>query len=316
MITRFVQWLDTDHHAAALRDGGTDLARIDWVRCAPFLLLHVSALSIFLVGWSWTSVCAALGLYVVRMFGVSGFYHRYFAHRSFRTSRWAQFAFAVVGASAAQRGPLWWASIHREHHRASDTEADPHSPVHLGFLHAHVSWFMSSRFYETNYRRVHDFARFPELVWLNRFDNVVPCALALAIYLTGMALERGAPSLGVSGPQFLVWGFVVSTLMVFHATSSVNSFAHLYGSRRYETADRSRNNVWLALLVLGEGWHNNHHQYLSSSRAGLYWWEIDATYYGLKILSWLGLIWDLKRVPDSAYRRGPDDGGATCTHGR
>ena len=300
-MQRIIGWFDTDRHAAAIRESGRDLDRIDWLRCSVFLLLHAAALGVFVVGWSWTSLLAAVGLYAVRMFGIAGFYHRYFSHRSYRTSRWAQFAFAVVGSSAAQRGPLWWASIHRQHHRASDLENDPHSPVYRGLLHAHVRWFMSSRHYETNYRRVHDLARFPELVWLNRFDTAVPAALALAVWLCGLALERRAPALGVTAAQFFIWGFVVSTLMVFHATSSINSFGHRFGSQRYATNDSSRNNPLLALLILGEGWHNNHHRYMSAARAGLTWWEIDPTYYALKVLSWLGIIWDLKQAPADAY---------------
>lgn len=300
-MSRFVQWFDTDRRAAVIRGSVQDLDRVDWARCAPFVLLHLGCLAVFVVGWSWTSVLVAAGLYFVRMFAITGIYHRYFSHRTFRTSRWAQFAFAVLGASSVQRGPLWWAANHREHHRTSDTDADPHSPVRHGFLRAHAGWFMCSRYYETNYRRIQDFARFPELVWLNRFDNVVPLALALALYLAGAALERFAPSLGVTGMQLFVWGFVISTTVLFHATASINSLAHLFGSRRYETGDASRNNFWLALITLGEGWHNNHHQHMGCTRQGFYWWEIDVTYYCLKVLSWLGIIWDLKRVPASAY---------------
>jgi stearoyl-CoA desaturase (Delta-9 desaturase) len=300
-MNRLMRWLDTDQHAAAIRESGRDIDRPDWLRCTPFFVLHAAALGVFVVGWSWTSVVAALGFYLVRMFGIAGVYHRYFSHHSYRTSRWGQFALALIGASAAQRGPLWWASIHREHHRMSDTENDPHSPALLGPLHAYLSWFLSSRWYATNYRLVPDLVRFPELVWLNRFDTAVPATLALVTYTIGVALERGAPSLGVTAMQFFLWAFVLSTLMVFHATSSVNAFAHLYGSRRYDTRDNSRNNALLAFLVIGEGWHNNHHRYMTSARAGFYWWELDPTYYVLKVLSWLGIIWDLKPVPAAVY---------------
>ena len=303
-MSRFVRWLDTEQRAAAIRGGAVqDLDRVDWGRCTPFVLLHLGCLAVFIVGWSWTSVLVAAGLYLVRMFGITGIYHRYFSHRTFRTSRAAQLAFAILGASSAQRGPLWWAANHREHHRTSDTEDDPHSPVRFGFLRAHAGWFMCSRFYATNHRRIQDFARFPELVWLNRFDSVVPFALAVTTFLCGVVLERTVPSLGVTGMQLFVWGFVISTTVLFHATASINSLAHLYGSRRYETSDASRNNFWLALITLGEGWHNNHHQHMGCTRQGFYWWEIDVTYYALKVLSWLGIIWDLKRVPESAYDR-------------
>ncbi|HYC89963.1 MAG TPA: acyl-CoA desaturase [Thermoanaerobaculia bacterium] len=298
-----LQWLDTDRRAAAISAAVRDPDRIDWLRCTPFLLLHAGCLAVFLVGWSWTSVAIAAALYLVRMFGITGIYHRYFSHRTFRTSRAAQFVFALIAASSAQRGPLWWAANHREHHRASDTEGDPHSPLRVGFFRAHAGWFMSSRFYATNYRRIQDFARFPELVWLNRFDSVVPLALAAATYAAGTLLERFAPSLGVTGPQLFVWAFVLGTTVLFHATASINSLAHLFGSRRYATGDESRNNVWLALITLGEGWHNNHHQHMGCTRQGFYWWEIDVTYYALRVLSWMGIVWDLRRVPDAAYDR-------------
>ncbi len=267
-----------------------DLDRIDWVRCFPFVLLHLGCLAVFFVGWSWTSVLVAAGLYFVRMFAITGIYHRYFSHRTFRTSRAAQLMFAILGASAAQRGALWWAANHREHHRTSDTEGDPHSPLRVGFFRAHAGWFMSSRWLETNYKRIGDFAKYPELVWLNRHDQVVPLALGAMLFILG-------------GFELFVWGFVISTTVLFHATASINSLAHLFGSRRYATGDESRNNVWLALITLGEGWHNNHHQHMGATRQGFYWWEIDVTFYALKVLSWLGIIWDLKPVPASAYDR-------------
>ena len=246
---------------------------------------------------------AAAALYFVRMFAITGIYHRYFSHRTFKTSRPAQFIFALLGASATQRGPLWWAANHREHHRNSDTLADPHSPVHFSFFRSHMGWFMCNRFYATQYNRIQDFARFPELVWLNRYDKAVPVALASLLYLCGLGLEHTAPSLGVTGLQLLVWGFVISTTVLFHGTATINSLSHIFGRKRYDTGDESRNNFWLALITLGEGWHNNHHQHMGTVRQGFYWWEIDVTYYILKSLSWLGIIWDLKPVPVQAYDR-------------
>jgi stearoyl-CoA desaturase (Delta-9 desaturase) len=297
----FVQWFDSEYFDPATVSAGRDLDRINWLRCMPFIILHLGCLAVFWVGWSPLAVQTAIALYLVRMFGITGIYHRYFAHRTFRTSRGAQFLFALLGASSAQRGPLWWAAHHRDHHRESDSQADPHSPVQYGFLRSHAGWFMCNRYYATQYKRIQDFARFPELVWLNRFDKAAPFALALALYLTGAWLERAAPSLGVTGLQLFVWGFVVSTTALFHATASINSVAHLIGSRRYDTGDESRNNFLLALITLGEGWHNNHHQHMGCTRQGFYWWEIDLTYYGLKLLSWSGIIWDLKPVPAKAY---------------
>lgn len=303
VVNPFVQWFDADYHAAITDYNAHDIDRVNWVRCLPFVILHLGCLGIFLVGWSWPAILTAIGLYFVRMFAITGVYHRYFSHRTFKTSRPAQFIFALLGAAATQRGPLWWAANHREHHRNSDTPSDPHSPVYHSFFRSHAGWFMSNRFYATQYHRIRDFARFPELVWLNRYDKAVPIAFGLLVYLCGLGLEYSAPSLRVTGLQLFVWGFVISTTVLFHATASINSLAHIFGSQRYDTGDQSRNNFWLALVTLGEGWHNNHHQHMGCTRQGFYWWEIDITYYVLKFLSWARIIWDLKPVPVKAYDR-------------
>ncbi|HEX2230078.1 MAG TPA: acyl-CoA desaturase [Candidatus Binatia bacterium] len=301
LATSLVQWFDADFHGRPSEARIRDIDRVNWLRCFPFVLLHLGCLAVFFVGWSWTAIHVAIILYIVRMFAITGIYHRYFSHRTFKTSRSAQFVFAVLGASSAQRGPLWWAANHRNHHRHSDTEADPHSPVRYGFLRSHAGWFMCTRYYPTQYRRIQDFARFPELVWLNRFDKVVPALLGLLIFILGVALNYTMPSLGVTGVQLFVWGFVVSTTLLFHATASINSVAHIFGRKRYDTGDESRNNLLLALITLGEGWHNNHHQHMGCARQGFYWWEIDLTYYILKLLSLCGVIWDLKPIPPEAY---------------
>ena len=303
IVSALVHWFDADYHAATGWGRVRDLDRINWLRCTPFLILHIGCLAVFLVGWSWIAVCTAVGLYVVRMFAITGAYHRYFSHRTFKTSRPAQLIFAILGASSAQRGPLWWAANHRNHHRESDTPNDPHSPAHHGFFRSHAGWFMATRYYATQYHRIRDFARFPELVWINRFDKAVPAALGLFVYLCGLGLEYTLPSLGVTGMQLFVWGFVLSTTLLFHATASINSVAHVFGRKRYDTSDESRNSFLLALITLGEGWHNNHHKHMSCARQGFYWWEIDITFYILKSLSWLGIIWDLKPVPRKAYDR-------------
>jgi stearoyl-CoA desaturase (delta-9 desaturase) len=209
-----------------------------------------------------------------------------------------QFGFALLGASAVQRGPLWWAAHHRNHHRHADTPRDPHSPTLLGFFWSHAGWFLTPRGFRTEWARVPDLARYPELRWLDRYDTLVPALLAAALYGVGAWLERAAPSLGTSGGQLLVWGFFVSTVALFHASVTINSLAHRYGTRRFDTADDSRNNAWLALITLGEGWHNNHHFFPGTVRQGFRWWEIDLTWYGLKLMSCLGLVRDLKPIPD------------------
>lgn len=161
-----------------------------------------------------------------------------------------------------------------------------------------MGWFLTKRAFATDLSRVPDLARYPELRWLDRYDVAVPAAMAVGLYALGEVLERFAPGLDTSGPQLLVWGFFVSTVVLFHATVTINSLAHRFGSRRFATTDDSRNNLWLALLTFGEGWHNNHHFYSSSARQGFRWWEIDLTWYGLRLMALLGLVRDLKPVPE------------------
>lgn len=271
--------------------------RIDWLRAAPFVAMHLACLGVIRVGVSPIALLVAAALYAVRMFAITGFYHRYFSHRTFQTSRAVQFVFATIGASCVQRGPLWWAAHHRHHHRHADTVRDPHSPGVHGFLWSHVGWFLTPRHFRTDLSRVPDLAKYPELRWLDRYDIAIPLLLALAMYGLGVLLQHVAPQLGTSGGQMLVWGFFVSTIVLFHATVTINSLAHRFGSRRYPTKDDSRNNLWLALLTFGEGWHNNHHFFPGSSRQGFRWWEVDLTWYGLKLMSMLGLVRGLKPVP-------------------
>jgi stearoyl-CoA desaturase (delta-9 desaturase) len=289
------RWVDSGA-AAAAADGG-DGRRIDWPRVVPFVAVHLGCLGAFATGASTTALGIAALLFVVRMFAITAFYHRYFSHRAYSTSRAAQFAFAVIGASAVQRGPLWWAAHHRHHHARADRPDDCHSPVEHGFLWSHCGWFLARENFATRLALVPDLARFPELRWLDRYDAAVPVALAALLYGIGAWLERAAPGLGTSGTQLLVWGFCVSTVALWHATFTINSLAHRFGSRRYATRDASRNNAWLAILTLGEGWHNNHHRYPAAARQGFFWWEIDLSWYGLRLLSALGIVHDLRPVP-------------------
>ncbi|MBL7685336.1 MAG: acyl-CoA desaturase, partial [Deltaproteobacteria bacterium] len=242
-------------------------------------------------------------LYALRIFVITGFYHRYFSHKTFKTSRVAQFIFALLGGLCVQRGALWWAAHHRNHHRYSDEPQDPHSPKQYGFWWAHMGWITNKSNFPTRLKLVPDLAKYPELMWLNRFDLVVPVLFAVSLYVGGILLQKFFPHLGTSGGQMLVWGFFISTVFLFHATGTINSLAHRWGSRRFETKDTSRNNFWLALLTFGEGWHNNHHEYPATPRQGFYWWEIDLTYYLLKVLEKLGIIWDLKPVPSWVYQK-------------
>jgi stearoyl-CoA desaturase (delta-9 desaturase) len=296
------QWFDSDYFPEGAESVRARPDRFEWRRCLPFVFLHLGCLGVIWSGWSWTAVAVAAALYFVRMFAITGFYHRYFSHRTFHTSRTAQFLFAALGNTAVQRGALWWASVHRHHHRHSDHEEDVHSPGLTGFAWAHMGWMTSSKNFPTNYRAVPDLAKYPELVFLNRFDFLVPMIFAAALWIVGALLAHFAPGLGVTGGQLIVWGFFISTVVLLHGTLLINSLAHVFGERRFETDDNSRNSLFLALITLGEGWHNNHHRYMGAARQGFYWWEIDITYYLLKGLAWCGIIWDLKPVPASVYQ--------------
>ena len=300
MTTRFGtairRWFDSGAVESTALD---DARRIDWPRVVPFVALHVGCFGVLSVGMSPFSVAIAIALFAVRMFAVTAFYHRYFSHRAFRTSRVVQFVLALLGASAVQRGPLWWASHHRHHHLHADSPADSHSAREHGFLWSHLGWFLARGNFATRLDLVPDLARYPELRWLDRFDIAVPVLLAAALFGFGAWLEQSAPALGTSGAQLVVWGFCISTVALHHSTFTINSLAHCFGSRRYATRDNSRNNVWLALLTFGEGWHNNHHHFPGAARQGFYWWEIDLSYYGLRLLAALDLIWDLRPVPVS-----------------
>lgn len=275
---------------------------ISWTRIAPFLAMHFALLGVFFVGFTWVALWVCIAMYLIRMFAITAFYHRYFSHKNFKTSRVVQFIFAFLGATSAQRGPLWWASHHRVHHVTSDTESDPHSPKYKGFLWSHTLWFLSDKNFNTQHNRIKDFAKYPELKWLDRFDLIAPILLALMLFVLGAMLEKHAPHLGTSAWQMLVWGFFVSTVALYHATYTINSLAHRFGSRRFQTKDNSRNNFWLALITLGEGWHNNHHYYSGTVRQGFKWYEIDISYYLLKLMSWFGLVWDLKPIPEKVRR--------------
>lgn len=255
----------------------------------PFLLMHLACFTALLTGVSWSAVALCIGLYFVRMFALTAGYHRYFSHRSYKTGRVFQFLLAALACSATQKGPLWWAAHHRRHHRFSDQEGDVHSPVQSGFWWSHVGWILSTKYEETDFDGIRDFARYPELRWLNTFHLVPVVTLAVGCYLLG-------------GWQYLVWGFVISTVLLYHGTFVINSLAHVWGNRRYETNDDSRNNFWLAIITGGEGWHNNHHHYMASVKQGFFWWEIDTSYYILRALSWLRIVWDLRTPPEHLLR--------------
>jgi stearoyl-CoA desaturase (Delta-9 desaturase) len=258
--------------------------RVNRLTSIPFILLHLLPLLAIFTGVSRTAVVLCVVLYASRMFFITAGYHRYFSHRSYRLNRFWQFVFAFGGGTAAQKGALWWASHHRDHHRYSDTPRDIHSPTQKGFFWSHVGWILCDKYAATEYDRIKDFAKYPELVFLNKQDWIAPWVLGFACFFIG----------GWSG---LLIGFFLSTVLLWHATFTVNSLAHVMGRRRYATEDTSRNSALIATLTMGEGWHNNHHYYQASARQGFFWWEWDPTYYVLKVLSWLHIVRGLRTPP-------------------
>lgn len=259
------------------------LRNYEWSGAIPMALVHLSVFGAIWTGVTVESVICCVVLYTIRMWAVTAGYHRYFSHRSFKTSRVFQFILAFLAQCSAQRGALWWAAHHRVHHKKSDQEGDAHSPVVDGFWYSHIGWLFYENS-ETEWAQIKDFAKYPELVWLNKHFLVPPVIMAVAtLWLFDL-------------PGLLI-GFMLSTVLTWHTTFAINSLTHVFGKRRYNTGDDSRNHWFLALMTLGEGWHNNHHYYQSAARCGFYWWEIDITWYGLKALSWFGIVWDLREIP-------------------
>ncbi len=277
---------DEPRAPAGVHDDHSDIV---YPSAVPFVLVHLACLGAIWSGVTWTAVIMAVVLYWGRIFAIGAGYHRYFSHRAYATSRVFQFILAFVCQSTLQKSVLWWAAKHRHHHLHSDTELDVHSPRHTGFLYSHMGWIFARRHDSFDMVKVADLARYPELMWLHRHERVPAYVLAVLCFLIG-----GWPGLFV--------GFFCSTVLVFHGTFCINSLAHVSGAKRYVTGDDSRNNWLLAIFTMGEGWHNNHHACQSSVRQGFRWWEYDPTYYGLKALSWTGLVWDLK-APSAALLR-------------
>ena len=255
----------------------------------PFVLVHLACFGAIWSGVTWQAVAICVTLYWLRIFAIGAGYHRYFSHRAYSTNRVFQFVLALVAQSTAQKSVLWWASKHRHHHLHSDTEQDVHSPRHKGFIYSHAGWIFARKHDKPDLAKVTDLMRYPELMWLHKFELLPAVVLALLCFLAA----------GWSG---LVVGFFWSTVLVYHATFCINSLAHVSGSTRYVTGDDSRNNWLLAVFTMGEGWHNNHHAFQSSVRQGFRWWEIDPTYYLLRALSWTGLVWDLRTPPEQVLR--------------
>jgi stearoyl-CoA desaturase (delta-9 desaturase) len=260
----------------------------------PFVIMHILPFFAFFTGTRVIDWVVLLVLYYVRMFGITAGFHRYFAHRAYKMGRFSQFCLAFLGSMSAQKGVLWWAGHHRHHHKYSDMENDIHSPLQRGFWWSHVGWILAHKYDETPFENIQDFAAYPELRWLNKYWLVAPISLAVATFVLG-------------GWSMLLIGFFLSTVLLYHGTFTINSLSHVFGWRRFATTDTSRNNPLLAFITLGEGWHNNHHHYQSSANQGFFWWEIDVSYYVIRLFGLLGLAWDI-RTPTPralAFRRIP-----------
>lgn len=283
-----------------------------WALGVPFVVVHVACAGAFFAGCSVSAVVALGVSYVMRAFGITAFYHRCLAHRAFRARRSVQLLGTVLGAAAAQRGPLWWVGHHREHHLYTDREGDPHSPVVDGFAYSHVLWIFDRANAQTRSGRVGDLARFPELVFLDRFEYLAPATLLGACLGAGALLALYAPGLHTGPLQMAVWGFALPTVALYHSTFAVNSLAHRFGRRRFNTKDDSRNNWLIAGLVLGEGWHNNHHRFPNSARQGLAWYELDPTWWGIRLMARAALVSDVHLPSPSALRDAQGSPGGVC----
>jgi stearoyl-CoA desaturase (delta-9 desaturase) len=287
-----LQATTVDAHAEEFHDD------IIYPATIPFLLVHLACFAAIWTGVTAEALLVCVGLYVFRMIAVTAGYHRYFSHRSFRTSRVGQFVLAVLCQTSAQRGVIWWAAKHRHHHKHSDTELDVHSPRHRGFLYSHVGWIFTPRHGDTDTSVVTDLTQYPELVWIDKHQYLSAFLLAVLTFVLG-------------GWPMLIVGFFWSTVLLYHGSFMINSMAHVFGRQRYVTGDDSRNNWFLSLFTMGEGWHNNHHAYQRSTRQGFRWWEIDVTFYVLTVLSWFGIVWDLGKPPVEVVRNEHKLGRAT-----
>lgn len=277
--------LNTSEISIKESDPRTKISTRAWIKGTPFYLIHLVALvAPFLIDFQWGYLALAIGSYYLRMFAITAGYHRYFSHKTYKTSRLFQFLMGFLGTTATQKGPLWWGAGHRHHHKFSDTKDDIHSPVQDGFLYSHMGWILADSSDPIRWNLIKDLSRYKELRFLDQHYWLPPVIYGIICFAF----------FGVSG---VIWGYFVSTVMLWHGTYTINSLCHVWGTRRYKTTDTSRNNFFLSILTLGEGWHNNHHYYCNSVNQGWFWWEIDISYYILIALEKLGIVWDLKHAP-------------------
>ena len=268
----------------------------------PFISVHVGALFALTISPSPFALFMVFLMYFIRMFGITAGFHRFFSHKTFKTSRAFQFILAYLATSSAQMGPIWWASHHRHHHKYTDEIEDPHTPTLKGFFWAHVGWIMSPSNVPTKEEYVGDLKRFPELRFLDKYHYLAPFSMAVSLFALGEYMALNHSQYGTNGIELLMWGFFVSTVILYHATFTINSVCHVFGYRTYDTKDGSVNNWLIAILTLGEGWHNNHHAFPNSERQGHKWYQIDICHYILWSLSKIGIVWDIRDVPDDSTK--------------
>ena len=277
---------------------------MNWVYAASILGLHVMACAAFFPAlFSWTGLIVCL--VGVHVFGqaINVCYHRQLTHRSFKTPRWLEHIFVLGALCCLQDTPGKWVATHRVHHRHSDEQPDPHSPL-VSFLWAHVGWLMV---HNSATESMATYQRYAKDVLSNKFYMAmeknplivfyVYGAHAVLFFVVGLLIGRwtgGDWTAGLwFGASLLVWGVLVRTILVWHITWSVNSLTHLIGYRNYDTNENSRNSWLVALVTVGEGWHNNHHHDQASASNQHRWWELDVSYYEIKLLEKLGLAWDV-----------------------
>jgi stearoyl-CoA desaturase (Delta-9 desaturase) len=261
------------------------------LQIAIFWTVQVSALLVFAVPFRWAFVAVWALSHFLRAIGLTLAFHRYFAHRAFKMNRIARFAWVWIGTSAMQKGPIWWAGHHVNHHKYADRDGDPHSPMVSGVYYAHIGWFLNDTKHdklEANNPVIRDFSKVPEIAFIEKYFFLPPLLLAIAMFAVG-------------GFPLLIWGFCLPTMTLAHATFAINTVNHMFGSRRFETVDESRNNPFTAFFAVGEGWHNNHHRYQRAARNGFYWWEFDPTWYVIRAMKAVGLVWDVQAVPKRIY---------------
>ncbi|WP_150466612.1 acyl-CoA desaturase [Francisella sp. SYW-9] len=259
-----------------------------------FSTMHLACLAIFFVNYNITALLVFLITFSIRTFALTAGYHRYFSHKAFQTSRVFQFILALVGTWASQKGPLWWSGHHRYHHIHSDKETDMHSPKN-GVFQAHVGWVFEARSDDVDPKFIKDWVKYPEIVWLDKYAHESFALYLVGLFILGSCISYFYPTLETSGLAFVFWGGILSTVLLYHTTFSVNSICHIFGSRDYQTTDNSRNNWLVALITFGEGWHNNHHKFAYSIRNNLKFWQIDITYIILCVLKKFRIVWNFKQ---------------------